>query len=210
MPDDIKLKKYEEVLMTALAFSEEDLATNEVGALSPHQVLDFQQRRNVQAVIAGLYAIVFAFIGLMMVTAPRSVGPMLFLALLFSLLVFWIGRVAPWQLNSDLQAGVQSAEGRIELEVRSAENGTAYFVKLDDRKFKVKKPAFLAFKNGDPYRIYYAPHSQTILSVDWLRDDDPFIDADERRAPPMDAHTESAIASESSSGPEGKRQAGRR
>lgn len=179
MPKQVKLKKHEEVLMAALAFSEEDLAANQGGDLSPDQVVVFKQQRNLQTLIAGFYALVVAFLTFMMLAAPRSIGPMLFLGLLFSLLVFWIGRVAPWQLNRDLRDGVQSAEGRIELDLRSAENGTTYFVKLDDRKFKVKKPAFLAFKNGDPYRIYYAPNTKTILSAEWLRDDNPFIETDE-------------------------------
>jgi hypothetical protein len=37
--------------------------------------------------------------------------------------------------------------------------------------FAINKPIFLAFKNGDPYRIYYAPHSKTLLSAEWLRDE---------------------------------------
>jgi hypothetical protein len=35
---------------------------------------------------------------------------------------------------------------------------------------------FLSFKNGDPYRIYYAPATKLILSAEWLRDDSPFVD----------------------------------
>ncbi|MBK8029121.1 MAG: hypothetical protein IPK17_06325 [Chloroflexi bacterium] len=58
-----------------------------------------------------------------------------------------------------------------------AEDGSGnYFVWLDGRKFKVQHDGFLAFKNGDPYRLYYTPHSHTILSAEWLRDDDPFVE----------------------------------
>ena len=32
----------------------------------------------------------------------------------------------------------------------------------------INKDVFLAFKNGDPYAIYYAPYSKTLLSAEWL------------------------------------------
>lgn len=58
-----------------------------------------------------------------------------------------------------------------------------YLLTIADQEFKIKKSLFLALKNGDPYSVYYAPHSREILSLEWLRDDQPFIsDQDEAHA----------------------------
>ena len=35
---------------------------------------------------------------------------------------------------------------------------------------RTTKAVFLAFKNNDPYRIYYTVGSKTILSAEWLYD----------------------------------------
>ena len=41
--------------------------------------------------------------------------------------------------------------------------------------FVVSKQVFLAFKNGDPYRVYYAPNSKRIVAAEWLRGEDNLL-----------------------------------
>src|SRR5262249_36406955 len=74
-------------------------------------------------------------------------------------------------LRRDLLSGKAGAvEGRIALDVAARKEGAYYRVAVANQTFGVRKNVFLAFKNGDPYRIYYAPHSKTLLSAEWLRD----------------------------------------
>ena len=77
------------------------------------------------------------------------------------------------KFTADIRKGeVDVAEGRVILDVIGQGNsGNAYSARIENVTFAINKPIFLAFKNGDPYRIYYAPHSKTILSPEWLREE---------------------------------------
>ena len=48
MAADSKVKKYEDVLMAAIRFDEDDLAANEAGTFSAAQILAFKHRRAAQ------------------------------------------------------------------------------------------------------------------------------------------------------------------
>ncbi len=175
MPQAAKLKKYEDVLMAALKFTEDDLAANMGGQLSAGQVAMFKQRRSTYAsFIALLFGTVAAV--LLFISALIFNGIVLLLAcgLLFALSGLLVGVVPVLKINRDLRSGVQTVEGRVDLDTIPTQYSASYTVNVAGKKFKVKKRAFLAFKNGDPYRIYYAPHTKTILAADWLRADDPF------------------------------------
>lgn len=63
-----------------------------------------------------------------------------------------------------------SVKGRVSLNIYEGKNG-GYSVAIDDIAFHVSSSVFLAFKNNDPYRIYYAPSSKVILSAEALRDE---------------------------------------
>lgn len=83
----------------------------------------------------------------------------------------------------------ESVEGRVQLDLHRSYNGSMhhvggnhyrmsggrdqYYVYIGGMRFEVSKAGFLAFKNDDPYIVYYAPHSKMLLSAEWLRDD-PF------------------------------------
>lgn len=59
-----------------------------------------------------------------------------------------------------------SIEGRINLNI----NGRRFSIALDNQRFDLKQEAFLAFKNDDPYRLYFTPRTKILLSAEWLRD----------------------------------------
>lgn len=178
MPKDIKLKKHEEVLMAALEYTDDDLAANQSGAWSAGQVVALQQRRTRQARnLVVMCALVIALASFVAFVWSLAAIPMLLLTLLFIGVAALNGGRTIQRMTRDLGAGVAEVEGRVELDARSAENGGDYFVQVDMCKFKVRREAFFAFKNRDPYRLYYAPHSQVLLSVEWLRAEDPFINS---------------------------------
>ena len=186
MPDDIKLKKYEEVLMAAFDFDTADLAANERGNYSEHQIaaLHHQRRRYVVtgAIMAGLMLLFLAFVVL---TSSQLAALFNGVAVLGLLLAAFSTGQHVYRLNRDLQTPVSAVEGRVIQELRSTEDGGDYVVHLEDQKFKLKRDVFLAFKNGDPYRLYYAPRTKKILSVAWLRDDDPFVEPGDDAAQPI-------------------------
>ncbi len=176
MPGDTKLKKYEDVLMRALNFTEDDLALNAAGQLSAAQLNRLKTQRTSTAILAVALSVIVGGLLLFANVYARSLAPLVMMVLFVILFTVVTGIIPAVQMTRDLQAGVQVAEGRVELDTIARRRRTAYVVKLDGQKFKVRKMTFLAFKNGDPYRIYYAPHSRTILSAEWLRDDDPFVE----------------------------------
>ena len=169
MLKEAKLKKYEDVLMRALNFTEDDLTLNAAGQLSAAQINRLKTQRTTTATVAVALSVIVGAL------YARSLAPLVMMVLIFVLFTVVTGIIPAVQMTRDLQAGVQVAEGRVELDTIPRRKRTVYLVKLDGQKFKVQKMTFLAFKNGDPYRIYYAPHSRTILAAEWLRDDDPFV-----------------------------------
>ena len=175
MPKETKLKKYEDFLMRALSFTEDDLALNAAGQLSAAQMNRLKTQRTTTASLAVALSVIVGGLLLFANGYARSLAPLVMMVLIFVLFTVVTGIIPAVQMTRDLQAGVQGAEGRVELDTIPRRKRTVYLVKLDGQKFKVQKQTFLAFKNGDPYRIYYAPHSRTILAAEWLRDDDPFV-----------------------------------
>ena len=174
--NDHKLKKYEDVLMRALNFTEDDLTLNAAGQLSAAQMNRLKTQRTTTASLAVALSVIVGGLLLFANGYARSLAPLVMMVLIFVLFTVVTGIIPAVQMTRDLQAGVQVAEGRVELKTIPQRKRTVYLVKLDGQKFKVQKQTFLAFKNGDPYRIYYAPHSRTILAAEWLRDDDPFVE----------------------------------
>lgn len=190
-----KPKKYEDVLMRALKFDETDLAANEAGEWSAAQVAKWSRARR-DHLVALLVA--FGFTALFLVFTARAstnIGVLLNGGALFGTLVtvgYLSGRLD--RVLRDLHDGARTVEGRVELDVDTRNNKTKYTAKIGGMKFKISKMTFLAFKNGDPYRVYYAPHQKRIASVEWLRDDDPFAPDINRAARLADAPTEAEDA----------------
>jgi hypothetical protein len=63
---------------------------------------------------------------------------------------------------------IEAVQGRVKLEIQDIGNCK---LSINDLEFGITQAALLAFKNGDPYCLYYAPHSKTLLSAEWLRED---------------------------------------
>ena len=193
MPKETKLKKYEDFLMRALSFTEDDLALNAAGQLSAAQMNRLKTQRTTTASLAVALSVIVGGLLLFANGYARSLAPLVMMVLIFVLFTVVTGIIPAVQMTRDLQAGVQVAEGRVELDTIPRRKRTVYLVKLDGQKFKVQKQTFLAFKNGDPYRIYYAPHSRTILAAEWLRDDDPFIARDDDAAQAISAPDDESV-----------------
>lgn len=178
-----KPKKYEERLMEALAFDEDDLAANQAGELSSRQVARLN-REQLSTGLGGALVLVFGIVivSLVMGTVNFALMTLPALVILIAISAFFLGLSAViWSRSRKLYADlvdrwVAEIEGRVDLSVRAGQNAASYYLRVGDGedsvRFTVKQRAFLAFKNGDPYRIYYARRSKRLLSAEWLREND--------------------------------------
>lgn len=180
MPNTKKFKKHEDVLMNALDFDADDLEANERGEFSPAQIKRLNRGWLGTRTMTGVTSAFVLAIPVMYAFLRGAATPLIGITLVILLVLVAVDRVKSWQMQRDLQAGIAQAEGRIELDMRYGQNSANYYARIDGKKFRIKKATFLAFKNGDPYRLYYTPYSNMILSAAWLREDSPFIEGKAR------------------------------
>lgn len=159
----------QEALMLAIGFNEEDLEANQDNILSPQQRV-YLIRQHLPMTFIRTTSIIFicCLVGFFLTNDLRS-GKIGFGFILAALFLFGVTPTL-WRwyrLRTDLKLNqVIGLQGRVRLDL---DNRNQYFLYIDDLRFEVNKHVFLAFKNGDPYVVYYAPHSKTILSAEWLR-----------------------------------------
>ncbi len=179
-----KTKKYEERLMDVLHYDDDDLEANRAGRMTQRQI----KRLNQDRILLMLLWLIPALLGVgalslscmvVFAVSTQHMDTLLFLLIIGFGVIIWLTLyfgAKSKRLVADLrEQRVEEVEGRIDLSLQYGRNNIAYAVQVDDERFALKKPVFFAFKNGDPYRIYYAPHSKRILSVEWLRDDDNLL-----------------------------------
>ena len=174
MPE--KLKNHVDDLMNAFEFDEPDLELNRHGELSAQQTSLLQRRRTRNLSLVSIGSILFLAIGLYQ-AAFGQLSPDDTAALFVILAVFLgIGLFRLLQLAPAVGKSLQMIEGRVPLGSRGgrSRHRSGYRASVDDWPFRISRQEFFAFKNGDPYRVYYIPGRNTIVSVEWLRDDDPF------------------------------------
>lgn len=183
--------EYQQMLSDTFDFTDQDLAANQQGVISPRQVELLQRKRRHSGLITLFSAVVLIImggIGLMFVLLLPPFGVILMLFLIYAGYQVW----KRWSaLERDLREGlVAQVEGLINLDIRQSTRTTGtssrqryetvirYFVRVGNIKLRVDRPMFFAFKNGDPYRIYYLPRYKHIVSVEWLnaRADNPFME----------------------------------
>ncbi len=160
-------------LMEALNFDETDLAANREGRFSQDQYEDLSRRWRTM-LIAMAFLVIFSPVMCILTiivhehnSASRDFNAYLFAAMAAAFGCLLIASNYK-RVKADLDgAEVRIVEGRVSLDVKSNQDLS---IRIRNQKFRVKKEVFLAFKNGDPYVIYYTPNTRAILSVEWLRD----------------------------------------
>jgi hypothetical protein len=159
----------QEALMIAIGFNEEDLEANQDNILSPNQKFYLARQRLPMSCVQVSITVILCLLVSVFLISDLTSGKMGIGFILTALLLL---AVAPtlWRwyttMNDIKMNQVIAIQGRAILDL---DNRNQYFLQIGDLVFKVNKDVFLAFKNGDPYALYYAPHSRTILSVEWLR-----------------------------------------
>ncbi len=171
MPKDPK-QKYDQLLMTALNFSEEDLTENREGRLTIAQRKKLEAYRNGWT---GLRVLCFALAAFASgVAFAENLDALIVVIWVIYTLFYFYSR---WQLHPyllDLQAGmVRMQEGRVKLDVNHHDavgSKDEYIVSMVNKRFNVKKPVFDAFVNAHAYRVYFATNSKELISAEWMRE----------------------------------------
>ena len=153
--------KPEHALIMALNFDEVDLEANREGLLSESQRirLDDQQFKK-DIILVGI--IIWFVLVLAQVLFVQSADTWWFMAIFCGVVI-----VSMSHHRRRLYNDLNGCEGRVRLDIIN-ERGLQYKIGIGDIELFVKKEVFLAFKNGDPYRIYYTPRTKKILSAEWL------------------------------------------
>jgi hypothetical protein len=180
--------KPDELLMASIGFDEADLEANHAGQLGPNQRERLQRMRQTAQVNGSVASgigllLILGGLGLTVIGFLGAIG-LVIVGLIFmagGMQVFlrngrWILRTGKAQLLDQQEGRVERIEGRVSLDVQTAGgrgNAAEYTVRLEGRDWSVTREVFLAFKNGDPYALYYAPRSGVVLAAEWLREPPP-------------------------------------
>lgn len=165
-------------LMVAFNFSGEDLQANHDGYLTKQQRSKLNRDRTSWKIFLALtlatipFGTIWAIIDGIHIhdTVASRIGIIGLIWIVCGVIAVYIW-LDKKRLDRDLYKGeVQHVEGRVEVGERLfRQRGTPrYYVRIQGISWNTDFINYSAFKHGDPYVIYYAPHSKTILSAEWL------------------------------------------
>lgn len=159
----------QQALMKAMNCTDEDLSANRDGYMTLRQKNRLKRRRTSLILyifgglaIGSLQLTIFGYLFSDVIIIVLLIGT-------FTILYTVLGFLERRRFSLDLHKGaVEVIEGRITLDVVTG-RGAYYAVSIGKIKFRINRRVFLAFKNGDPYCLYFAPHAKVLLSADWLQ-----------------------------------------
>lgn len=173
------------MLAKALKFTHDDLRANREGYMTQEQRK--QLRRSginvyLPAVVgAVILSIAFLFLLTLFLNGQYHNQLLLLLGIL-GLMILWLVRFAylQWRkLKADLEKGdVKKVAGRVRFNIFQIGNRIYNrTVRIERERFHVSTPVLLAFKNGERYRVYYAPNTKTPLSAERVPENEPLPEA---------------------------------
>ncbi len=183
-------------LAGAFGFTEDDLAANRQGYLTPAKKKVIAETRRARgcgaraayiAMGASVAIIVAAFVLAGGLRVPRSTGALTAFAVATSVFIgiFLAAIIYDRVRSHDLRTGkISVAEGPTQRRTKEYKFGTAFYVKIGRRRFQLAyREQFDAFNEGIYYRIYYVknPPVHIITSIDTLENGvDPRADGETR------------------------------
>ncbi|MBN1963802.1 MAG: hypothetical protein JW910_04090 [Anaerolineae bacterium] len=172
-------------LARALGFTAHDLAANRDGYMSEAQRATLRRKRR-DFVLEGIGGfVVFGLLGLVIIVAGLAAAseqrePLLGLLLVgafvtLSLFVFWTPtrdtlrqareRWHDFQMDLD-KRDVGRVSGTVRLEIEHQGRYTGFKLFIEGYEFAVSSEVLLAFKNGEPYHVYFAPLTLILLAAE--------------------------------------------
>lgn len=170
-----------EMIQDVLHYTPDDLAANAEGYLGDRQ-RKVLQRLRIDHAGAALFFALFALFTLWFGFAYFP-DHMAIFWLCAGVMVIGTGilglRLS--RLTQALRHGeIAAVEGRAELRiVGGGTYAVLYQLRVGSQKFPVQKDVFLSFRNGELYRVYYVPHSKTLLGAEVIEQDHPFEEREE-------------------------------
>lgn len=162
-----------EELMIPLRFTPEDLAANQQGTLGPQQQQRLKRLRSRTLWIGGLVFFGLALTAtILLFLGGRGAGVLSLMGILLTMInalsVGLFGR--QWmRFNADLSdEQVAALQGRLERVLVPNRRVNNYVLRIQDTDFFVTKEQFRLFRHEEPYRIYQAPYSGTLLAAEPL------------------------------------------
>lgn len=175
-------KKYSRSVPTladTIGFNDDELEQNRDGYLSERQreelLTDAQSRSTVMIVVTlalGIAAVIAVLDSLRM-NIPYTGHPILLIIFAFVEIGAFAQFGLPIPRYRQDAAGVaaDSVQGHVRLSIGgNSRKRIIYTITIGGIRFAVGKPILLAFKNDEPYAVYFAPRSRKLLSAEWLRE----------------------------------------
>lgn len=165
-------------LADALQFSDDELALNRDGQLSDRQRDDLlsvaHQIRSFELLVYLAAAIVAVLVILDGIRRGDTLSSRVVMLGVLGVIVYGLEMViqrytSRYRLDAQAER-IATRQGQVLLDIRQSSNSANYMVSVSGEKFNVARDAFFAFKNGDPYVLYYAPRSRRLLSAEPLRE----------------------------------------
>jgi hypothetical protein len=168
-------------LKIAFRFDNEDLDANRNGYMTKKQRIRLLNKRwDRIAPYAGFAAFLVFIFGCSLTSSGFSSRPinntLSMLGLFFFIFAPMIGVLILFayrelrRIKADLYKGdISIAWGRARLDIMDHGRGPArYKLSLEGIEFDISKAQLLALRHGERYRVFYAPNSKVILSVEPL------------------------------------------
>ncbi|MCA9915124.1 MAG: hypothetical protein KC496_17335 [Anaerolineae bacterium] len=165
-------------LMNALGITEDDLAANENGVLTPHQVDTLRQSETYNGYGSLLFGFIFGAIGIATLGVPVSLlfNPPIawdefigvsILGLIFSVIGFIaiaLRTVKRRKMDADIANNRLSTMQGIAV-VTVGDSDTRGYLEVNEQRFNVSKDVLKRIQHLEPYLVYYLEESKVILSM---------------------------------------------
>jgi hypothetical protein len=167
---------HQQALVDAFGFDHDDLKANQAGMFSERQLKRLATDRliNLLGVVHSISILLASPVVSLAIGLPAFCAIGVIVASIAGVGIYACFKQYRW-LQDDVQnQEVTSAQGSIESIIPLRKSSVVYF-RINDVSFKSAYWETDEFKPNERYRIYYAPRSKRILSVEWLRDDDNLL-----------------------------------
>lgn len=158
-------------LSEALQFTEEDIAANREGSLSPAQQARLRRgfRRTLIAGIIGIIVIGLGATTLIFLGQQNNSMVLVVLGIALTVLnAFIVGFLvrSRLRLQSDLTHPVKMQDGIVSRTLRISGRSPTYILKFEGDEIIVNKVTFNAFIDGAVYKLYRTAASETLITAE--------------------------------------------
>lgn len=158
------------LLNGTLGFTNEDLAANRGGHITDRQQARLNRDCDKWKLLIGI-SVFTCLLGFVLFIQRNTVTSVfLWVVASITIVYMWLNIQKLQHDLRDKQTHVIEGQIKVGQIAFRAQGSPGYYLKIEGMSWRIRKSPFLAFADGELYAIYYAPHSKTILSAEWLRD----------------------------------------